>query len=119
MEQLNNDILPCLKAVGPWWTNEDRRLLFCHLLSIFDFDADYLATIPSLVHYDSDNSNLLDVASIDSDYRLFKKSLSTKKINCSCIRKISLSFGKFNHRLCFLCPYSTTYKNSNIFFAKI
>ena len=94
MEQLNNDILPCLQAVGPWWTDEDRRLLFCHLLSIFHFDANYLATLPSLVHHDSDYSNQLDVSSIDSDYRLFKKSLPTKKINCSCIRKISLSTNK-------------------------
>ena len=28
MEQLYNDALPCLQAVGPWWSDADRRLLF-------------------------------------------------------------------------------------------
>ena len=113
MEQLNNDTLPCLNAVGPWWTDEDRRTLFCHLMSIFHFDENYLTTLPASLVQDSLDTYRMEASSIKSDYRLFEKSRSTKKINCSSIRKISFSFGKYNHRLCFLCPYSTTYRNSN------
>ena len=113
MEQLNNDLLPCLQAVGPWWTDEDRRLLFCHLLSIFHFDASYLSSLPASCRNLSDGETRLSVSDIEMEYRLFQNTHTNCKINCSRIRKISFSFGKFNHRLCFLCPYSTTHKNSN------
>ena len=71
MEQLNNDTLPCLNAVGPWWTDEDRRTLFCHLMSIFHFDENYLTTLPASLVQDSLDTYRMEASSIKSDYRLF------------------------------------------------
>ena len=114
MEQLYNDALPCLQAVGPWWSDADRRLLFCHLMSIFHFDAEYLSSLPASVYTEFESTYRLSASDIEAEYGLFKKNHADETLNCPCIRKISFSFGKFNQKVCFLCPYSGLYKNSNL-----
>lgn len=99
--------LPCLNAIGPWWNEHDRMLLFCHLLSIFPFEPSYLANLPVTSHMEDPCT--INEKNIDKEFQIFCK--TNKKCNCSKIRRLNLSFGKFNTRLCYLCPYSTTYRN--------
>lgn len=104
-------MLPCLQSIGPWWTLEDRINLFCHLLKIFPFDETYICSIPQSAY---DNQQKISTADVTKEYVRFGKNTEGKNISCSTIRKIDFSFGKLNSRLCYLCPFSGTYKNKRL-----
>lgn len=111
MEKFYDDVLPCLQSVGPWWTELDRRILFSHLLKIFPFDAEYLSSLPAAEYSELGDTHRLSENMIREDLRSLNK--GAEKINCPCIRRLDFSFGKLNPRVCYLCPYSSTYKNSS------
>lgn len=104
--------LPCLQSVGSWWLEADRRLLFNHLLSIFPIDEKYLASIPASTFTSEGRVCHIEEKSITQDYNIFCEARGMKKCSCAGIRELSFSFGKLNPRLCYLCPYSGTFKNS-------
>lgn len=111
MEKYYDDILPCLKSVGSWWTEPDRRLLFCHLLMIYPFDEEYLSGIPAATYYEGVERCVMSEHIIRNSLQVFKKVNGTKKCTCAGIRNLEFSFGKLNPRVCYLCPYSGTFKN--------
>lgn len=111
MEIQYDDTLPCLQAIAPWWSNTDRMLLYCRLLAIFPLDADYLSSIDRKTTTDQDYS--LTAELIQREYQTFRSKSVKGKYSCNTIRSLEFSFGKFNKRLCFLCPFHGTYKNED------
>lgn len=111
MEKYYDEILPCLESVGAWWTEPDRRLLFCYLLMIFPINAEYLAGLPAARYNDGIEQSVMNEHSIKNALQTFKKVNQAKKCTCAGIRGLDFSFGKLNPRTCYLCPYSGTYKN--------
>lgn len=111
MEIIYDNTLPCLQAIGPWWTELDRRNLFCRLMYLFPFTADYFSKLPAAKEPVFNGDMILDAGSIQNSADIFKHSDESKKCSCAAIRSFSFSFGKLNPRICYLCPYSGTYKN--------
>lgn len=114
MKDLYTNILPCLQTIGPWWTESDRRTLFCHLLKIFPFDAEYLSTLPAAIFLEDNDARHLTAIEIQSEYDFFCNSVGRTKCTCPNIRKLRFSFGKLNPKVCYLCPYSSSYKNQHL-----
>lgn len=113
MENYYDDkTLPCIQSVGPWWTEVDRRILFCHLMKIFQLEADYFSSLPAAEYISCGETYHLNETEIQNEFQAFLR--ENGKSSCPRIRNISFSFGKLNPRLCFLCPYSSTYKNQNL-----
>lgn len=105
--------LPCLQSVDENWSAEDRLLLFYYLKRIFGIEYDYFATLPCC-HFQSVEGNenrMLDVDAMNK----FDASIvgESKRITCMKIKRGAFSFGGMNERVCYLCPYSGTYKNEN------
>jgi hypothetical protein len=96
-----------LQSVGNWWTVQDRRTLFVYLYKKFPFDANYLAAAPAATYQVNGDEFKISPKDIEQD------ALEIQKSKCSCfaLRKLSFSFGKLNPRICYLCPYNTTYRN--------
>lgn len=109
----NDETLPCLQAIGPWWSEIDRRILFCHLMNIFGLEAKYIASLPAASYSNLGKSCHISSLEIENEFHAFLRENNNKKGSCPKIRNISFSFGKLNPRLCCLCPYSSTYKNQN------
>ena len=111
MNHIFNDTLPCLQTVGPWWTEDDRRLLFCHLTKMFDFEDGYLSSLPAAEYFCEGEYKRLSNADIQNEYLKFLKVNSEKTYTCSKIKNLKFSFGKINRRICMLCPFCDSYKN--------
>ena len=71
MKSLYTKTLPCLQTIGPWWTESDRRTLFCYLLKIFPFDAEYLSTLPAAIFLEDNDARHLTAIEIQSEYDFF------------------------------------------------
>lgn len=105
--------LPCLQSVDENWSAEDRLLLFYYLKRIFGIEYDYFATLPCC-HFQSVEGNEDQVLDVDAMSK-FDASIvgESKRITCMKIKRGAFSFGGMNERVCYLCPYSGTYKNEN------
>lgn len=114
MPETDKKLLPCIQAVGPWWPERDRLLLFCHLKTIFNLEAEYIASLPQAKGVDENGPFHIDENVILSEHEKFKKNAGGKKISCPRLKEQSFSFGKMNTRLCYLCPYSREFKNDKI-----
>lgn len=106
-----NETLPCLNSVAPWWTEPDRQMLFCYLLKIFPFEAGYLAALPASTYIENGSLQKIKAKDIEKECIAFCETNKNTKYSCAGIRRINFSFGKLNPHICFLCPYSSTYKN--------
>ena len=53
MDYFFEDSLPCLQSVSPWWSETDRRILFCYLKAIFNLESDYLSDHQAAVYSDN------------------------------------------------------------------
>lgn len=110
--------LPCLQSIDENWNAEDRLLLFYYLKRIFGIEYDYFATLPCC-HYQSVEGNKDQVLDIDAMNK-FDASIvgESKRITCMKIKRGTFSFGGMNERVCYLCPYSGTYKNEEANYEK-
>lgn len=115
MENLYEDTLPCLQSVAPWWSETDRRILFCYLKKIFNLESGYFADHQAAVYSCNGEERKLSSHEIDNEYKGFEKEVDMNKITCARIRSVDFSFGKLNSRICNLCPYSRRYKNLKFF----
>lgn len=113
MNNTFDQTLPCLQCVGPWWSENDRRILFCHLNKMFSFNDGYLATLPAAKYKVGDEDLCLSNSDINNEYARFSKDNEGKRSTCNKIRNFKFSFGKINPHICYLCPFSKTYKNYN------
>lgn len=115
MDYFFEDSLPCLQSVSPWWSETDRRILFCYLKAIFNLESDYLSDHQAAVYSDNGEERRLSSIEITNEYNGFKKEVSDKRLSCSRIKSCDFNYGKFNSRICYLCPYSRQYKNLKFF----
>lgn len=106
--------LPCLQSVGPWWSEEDRRTLFCYLLKIFPFGADFLSASDAASYDNNEMKHTISSIEIKNDFDSFKKKRKSVLCTCTALRRHVFSFGKLNSKICNLCPYSTSYTNHSI-----
>ena len=112
MEIQYDDTLPCLQAIAPWWNNTDRMMLYCRLLAIFPpLKAEYLSVLDAKSSAEPEYT--LTAELIQSEFQTFRSKCVKGKCSCNAIRSLEFSFGKFNKRLCFLCPFHGTYKNED------
>lgn len=114
MPDNNQKLLPCIQAIGPWWTERDRILLFCFLKSIFNLESEYIASLPQAKGSDENGPFHIEESVILREYECFKKNIGGKKASCPRLKEQSFSFGKMNSRLCSLCPFSREFKNNKI-----
>lgn len=113
MEIQYDDTLPCLQAVAPWWSNTDRMMLYCRLLAVFPpLKAEYLSMLDAKSSAEPEYT--LTAEMIQSEFQTFRLKCTKGKCSCNAIRSLEFSFGKFNKRLCFLCPFHGTYKNEDV-----
>ena len=103
--------LPCLQSVGPWWSEKDRRLLFCYLLKIFPFDADFLSASDAAAYIIDGTEHRISSIEIKNDFESFMKKRKSVICTCTALKRCTFSFGKLNTNICHLCPYSNSYTN--------
>lgn len=107
-EQEKN-LLPCLQAVMPWWTENDRLKLFAFICRIFSFDGAYMAGLPGATFERKGDGGTAQLAAADISREAFY--IPKNKCSCASIRREKFDFGKLNPRLCYLCPFNATFRN--------